>query len=147
MSYQMHRVFCATPGDLEPERRIFYEVAGQVNEAEGMPHGVLLVPVAVEPRMVNKAMFQPVVDANVRACRFFVQVLADTWGPPQRNFRREFELARELGLPMAVFFRRTAPAEPEIAALRAELGGGAFEYDSPEDFGRQLRGVLSGWLG
>lgn len=154
MSYQMQRVFCATPGDLESERHIFYAVVGEVNETVGTPRGALLVPISVEARMVNKAAFQPAVDENVRACRFYVQVLADTWGPPKRNFRREWDLARECCAGVAVFFKRLPPeaaVEPDVAALKTELAtDGAvriFEYSGADDFKDQLRPLLSGWLG
>ena len=45
--YQMHRVFCATSWELEAERQAFHDVVAEVNEAEAMPHRLLLVPPAV----------------------------------------------------------------------------------------------------
>src|SRR5271170_7786072 len=98
MTYKLHRVFCASPGDLEPEREAFHDVIGQVNEAEGMAKSILLVPVSIVPNMVNKLAFQPLVDANVQECTFFVQVLQNTWGPPEKNFEVEYNLARRLAI-------------------------------------------------
>ena len=101
MTYTLHRVFCATPGGLEPERQAFHEVVGQVNETEGMPQSILLVPVSIVPNMVNKLAFQPLVEANVQACKFFVQVLHTTWGPSARNFESEYNLACRLKTDLA----------------------------------------------
>lgn len=94
MPFAMYRVFCAAPG-LELERQAFHEAIGAFNEQKGMPRGVLFVPVSVPVNMTDKRVYQAAVDANVRACRFFVQVLQGTWGPPELNFEREFELAAE----------------------------------------------------
>ena len=62
MSYRMYRVFCATPGDseadLENERQAFYEVVGELNEAEAMPLGILFVTVSVLPNLTNMTVFQ-----------------------------------------------------------------------------------------
>jgi hypothetical protein len=48
MSYRLYRVLCATPSDaeadLENERQAFYEVVGQLNEAEAMPLGYSSFP-------------------------------------------------------------------------------------------------------
>ena len=42
MAYVMHRIFCATPGDLEAEHDAFYQVIAEFNEKHAMPRGVLL---------------------------------------------------------------------------------------------------------
>src|ERR1035438_2083660 len=125
MTYALHRVFCSTPGDLEPERQAFHDVIGEVNEAEGMPRNVLFVPVSIVPLMVNKLFFQPAVDANVRECKFFVQVLQHTWGPPERNFESDYNLACRLkadpGSSMdgvALFFKAADGLEVEPGILQ-----------------------------
>ena len=33
MPYQMHRIFCATPGDVEPELQVFYDAVADLNAA------------------------------------------------------------------------------------------------------------------
>ena len=45
--YRIHRVFCATAWELEGERRAFYDLLGEFNEAEAMRRGVLYVPVSL----------------------------------------------------------------------------------------------------
>jgi|SRR5580658_4721376 hypothetical protein len=150
MSYRMYRVFCATPGDseddLERERQAFHDVLGEVNEAEGMPLGILFVPVSVPPHITNKTSLQRLVDDNVRACTFFVQVLHHTWGPPTRNFEHDFQLANECcadpQLPMegvSVFVKAIEPGA-------AEFKGPASEFKSIDEFKTSLRSQLSSWL-
>jgi len=150
MSFRMYRVFCATPGDseddLERERQAFHEVLGEVNESEGMPLGTLFVPVSVPPHITKKTSFQPVVDDNVRACTFFVQVLHHTWGPPTRNFEREYQLANECcadpQLPMEAVSLFIKAIEPGVA----EFKGSASEFKTMDEFKTSLRSQLSAWL-
>jgi hypothetical protein len=160
MAYTMHRIFCSTPGELEAERRAFDDVVGEVNEADAMPKGILFVPLSIMPYIVNKLPYQPMVDANVRACRFFVQVLHHTWGPPTRNFESEYQLACLLMADpaealdgIAVFFKAADSlqiVEPGILQLKSSLQSQqhpqAFEYAGLDDYKLQLRAQLSDWL-
>ncbi len=87
MAFRFVRVFCSTPGDLEPERQAFHRALNDVNELEGMPRGVLFVPVSIVPNLTNKEWFQSAINENVRECAFFVQL--------GMNFEREYKLAQE----------------------------------------------------
>src|SRR5260221_8266060 len=90
--YQMHRVFCATSRELEPERRAFHAVIAEVNDAEAMPRRMLLVPVTLAS-LRDKRALQHLVDENIRSSSFFLLVLTDGWGPPERHFERDYRLA------------------------------------------------------
>ena len=148
----MYRVFCATPGDseadLENERQAFYEVVGQVNESEAMPLGILFVPVSVVPNLTNLAVFQSVVDENVRACKFFVQVLDHTWGPATRNFEHCFQLATQCCASVSLLLKvpNGRQIEPGVVALRESDDPRALDFDGIEDFRARLRSQLSVWL-
>jgi hypothetical protein len=154
MSYQMHRVFCATPGDLEEERQAFYNVMAEFNSEEAMPRGILFVSVSIVPAMTDKRVFQGPVSENIRACRYYIQVLEDTWGPPQRNFERDYALARKCAadpdLPMqevAVLFKKPLlphQVEPGVLELKRQLD--APEFDTLQEYSLELRRVLSRWL-
>ncbi len=159
MSYTLHRVFCATPLDLEPERQAFHEVIGQVNEAEGMPRGFLFVPVSIVPLMANKLFFQALVEANIRECKFFVQVLQNTWGPPTRNFEPDYSLACRLKDDpasqmegVAVLFKAAdgLQIEPGIQQLKSSLQGrqdrASSQFASLDEYKQQLQTQLSTWL-
>jgi hypothetical protein len=145
MAFEMCRVFCATPGDLEDERQAFYQVMGEFNEREAMPRGVLFVSVSIPPHMTNKLAYRNVVDENVRACKFFVQVLHDTWGPPERSFAREYSMAAQCA-GRAVLFKAPngRPIEPEVLALKQQSAGE--EFGDLDDFKQRLRAQLSAWL-
>ncbi len=152
MSYRMYRVFCATPSDaeadLENERQAFYEVVGQVNEAEAMPRGMLFVPVSVLPNLTNITVYQPSIDENVRTCTFFVQVLDHTWGPGTRNFEPSYRLATQCcaGVSLLLKVPNGRQIEPGVAAFRESQKPPAVTFESLDDFKVHLRSQLSVWL-
>jgi hypothetical protein len=163
MSYRMHRVFCATPGDsesdLEPERQAFYDVIGEVNETEAMPEEILFVPVSVLPNLADLTVFRKPVDDNVRACAFYVQVLHHTWGPAARNFEHQYQLAKQCcadpQLPMkgvSLFFKvpNGRPVEPDVADLKESSAAAQdprfIDFEDLDDFRTRLRSQLSAWL-
>jgi hypothetical protein len=154
MSYQMHRIFCATPGDLEEERQAFYEVMGAFNEEEAMRREILFVSVSIVPQLSDKRVFQGAIGENIRSCRYYVQILEDSWGPPQKNFERDYALAMKCAadpaLPMedvAVFYKKPLlpdRVEPAVNELKARLA--APEFEAVAEFKEQLRRQLSSWL-
>ena len=159
MAYTMHRVFCSTPGDLEPERRIFSDAVGEFNETTAIAQGILFVPLSIVPHMGNLSVFQEAIAANLRASSFFLQVLHDTWGAPPRNFRPIYDLAQRLvthadsGLRGGVAFFKTGGArriEPEVSALKTSLeverDWPVFSFSNAGEFTRQLRAQLTAWF-
>ncbi|HEY3824387.1 MAG TPA: hypothetical protein VGL82_07495 [Bryobacteraceae bacterium] len=145
MAFEMYRVFCATPVDLEDERQAFYQVVGQLNEQVAMPRGILLVPVSLLPHMTDKRAFQLAVDQNVRDCKFYLQVLQNSWGPPERNFKRDYNTASQYAARSILFKALNGgEIEPKISDLKRESGGA--EFTDPEDFRRQVHSLLSNWL-
>jgi hypothetical protein len=159
MAYTMHRIFCAAPAELEPERQAFLEAVSALNEAEAMPRNLQLVPVSIMPYVTNKLAFQSAMDANVRACRYFVQLLQDTWGPPERSFEAEYKMAAQLSEDpaslmkgMALFFKAADGLEvdPGIRELKESAqsrnGSAAYEFASLEQYRQQLQSQLSAWL-
>jgi len=147
MAFRFHRVFCSTPGSLDAECRAFLDVVAQVNE-EIIGLGSLFVPVFLPVNLTNKPALQAVVDQNVEDCSFFVQVLEDTWGPPERNMEHEFQLAchcrDDAALPMksvALFLK-----EPAKAEFRALAGGdSAHDFATLEEFRAGLLVQLREW--
>src|SRR3954449_1246917 len=131
MPYDMHRIFCATPGDLEDERRAFYELIAEFNEQHSVQRNVLFVPVSVTPNMTDTRSFRPAIKDNIRACTFYIQLLEDSWGPPQKNFEREFALAQNFSadpdLPMkeivTLFKKPLLPhrVDADVIALKQSL--------------------------
>ncbi len=155
MPYAMHRVFCAAPGELDEELQSFFRVLAHFNETEAMPRGILLVSVALPVYSTDKRGYQGVVNENIRACRYYIQVLEESWGPPQRNFEREYALAQKClqdpELPMqdvALFFKKPLlphRVEPDIAELK-RAAQPSREFETIQEFERDLRTQLSAWL-
>ncbi len=155
MAYSMHRIFCATPGDLEQERLAFYKVMGEFNETHAMPRGILFVSVSIVPGLVDKRALQPAVSENIRACRYYIQVLEDTWGPPQKNFERDYALAAQCAADPAqpmqevtVLFKKPLvphQVEPAIAELKRQLDADA-DFADISQYERRLHALLARWL-
>jgi hypothetical protein len=158
MPYQMHRIFCAAPGDLEPERQAFYDAVSDFNQAHAMPRGLLFVSISLPALTIDKRPYQAAIGENVRSCRYYVQLLEDTWGPPERNFERDHALAMRCladpAMPMqdvAVFFKKPLvphQVEPGVIELREQKrrDGRLAEFDSPGEFRGLMHEVLFGWL-
>lgn len=160
MQYAMHRIFCAAAGDLEEERSAFYQAVGEFNEAHAMPRNILFVSVSLPPYATDKRPYQAAMSENIRACRYYVQLLEDTWGPPQKNFERDYAIAckcaADPNLPMeevAVFFKKPLlphQVEPSVIELKQKLEaeniGPHADFDTVGEFGQQLHQLLAKWL-
>ena len=158
--YAMHRIFCAAAGDLEEEQTAFYNVVGDFNAAHAMPRNVLFVAVALPYQCLDKRPFQAALTENIRACRYYVQVLEDTWGPAEKNFERDFavacQCAADPGLPMqevAVLFKKPLlPHQVESSIvefkrkLEAENTETHSEFETIEEYTHQLHRLLAKWL-
>jgi hypothetical protein len=92
--FQIHRIFCATPWELEAERGRFHDLIGNFNEMAAMPKGILYVPVTLI-NIRDKRPVQYAVDENIRDCRHYLLLLSEDWGPVERNFRNDYQLALE----------------------------------------------------
>jgi hypothetical protein len=149
--YRMHRVFCATAWELEGERLAFDNALGHINETEAMPKGLLFVPVSLT-NIRDKRPYQFLLEENLRDSRYYILALSDGWGPPERNFQRDYQLAREHcanpALPMRdVALLVRSPASPSPFAAELALAGyPAVAFADVEDFVRVVRARLSGWL-
>ena len=146
--FKMHRVFCATPWEMEAERARFYDVIGEFNEAHSVASGMLYVPVSLT-NIRDKRPMQYLVEENIRDSRHFILLLSENWGPAERNFENDYLLARECAAD---------PALPmhEIALLRRiERSGRSLENGMPEpdaafstidEFKECIRNLLERWF-
>lgn len=146
--YQIHRVFCATAFNLEPERRALEELLGHFNETVAMPRGVLFVP-SFLIRMRDKRPYQVEIDDNIRESRYYLLALAGDWGPPERNFQSDYRLAMRCkddpALPMSdavLLLRRFEDDSPPVPGLPPP----AAEFETIEQFVVAACGILARWL-
>jgi len=146
--YQMHRVFCATPWGMEAERIAFYDIIGRFNEALAMARGILFVPVSLLNTQ-DKRRLQYDIDENIRQCRYFILLLEDSWGPPERNFQRDYRLALQLleapDQPMeaVVWMQKNQPGIPKPLDGMPSPDG---VFGTAPEFDVLLTGMLSAWL-
>jgi hypothetical protein len=152
--YQMHRIFCANPRELEAERRAFYEIVGEFNKHEAMRRGILFVPVALKPGQ-DKRPYQFDVEENIRACRHFILLLSEGWGPVERNFESDYRLALQCvadkALPMrsvAVLGKRQFSGKPRPSGpdLAAGMPDPESTFSTTAEFGECLKALLASWL-
>jgi hypothetical protein len=156
----MHRIFCAAAGDLERERTAFYDVMADFNAAHAMPRNILFVAVTLPSHTIDKRPYQSAVTENIRACRYYIQVLEDTWGPPEKNFERDHAIACQCAAdpeqPMqevAVLFKKPLlphHVEPAVVELKRRLdtenGQPHAEFGTIDEYKQQLHRLLGSWL-
>ena len=145
---------------MEPEREAFYEVVGDFNAAHAMPRNVLFVAVALPFHTIDKRPYQAAITENIRACRYYIQVLEDTWGPPEKNFERDHahacKFAADPGLPMrevAVLFKKPLlphQVEPSVSELKRKIQAdntqAQGEFETVEEYKQLLHRLLADWL-
>jgi hypothetical protein len=153
MQYQMHRVFCATPLDLEEEREAFHQVLVLFNDQEAMKREVLLVGVSIVPLMSDKRAYQRAVDENIRDSRYYILLWDGGWGPPQRNFESDWKLALECAgnpkspMQAAVALQKSGEeCSQQAVGLRNSDGSDPTEYRSIDEFKAQIWQLLVTWL-
>jgi hypothetical protein len=146
--YQMHRIFCATPWELEAERGRFHDLIGRFNETVAMQGGVLYIPVTLA-NIRDKRPLQYAVDENIRESRHYILVLSEDWGPVERNFKNDYHLALQSiadpALPMqsiAVLARKRLPGQ----ALADGLPEPRASFSTFAEFDECVNRLLSEWL-
>jgi hypothetical protein len=145
--FEMHRVYCANAWEMEGERILFYDRVGEINEAALMPRGQLFVPVSL-PGIRDKRPIQYTVDENIRDCSLCVFILVDDWGPEQRDFRHDYEVAMQCladpALPMrdVALLRKISGAAPSVAPGFPEPRA---TFSNMAEFGECVNRLLSAW--
>lgn len=156
MPYDMHRIFVATPLELEDERLTLHETISEFNQDVAMPCNRLIVTVSLPPHMVDKRAYQAAITDNIRAVRYYVQLLEDSWGPPTRNFERDHAIAQKYAAEgthacknVALMFKKPLlphRVDADIVALKHSLGDSLIEFDSPVELKVLFRAMLATWF-
>lgn len=142
----MHRVFCATPWELERERQQFHDLIGEFNET-AIPQGILFVPVSLI-NIRDKRPVQYAVDDNIQQCRNYLLVLLDTWGPPERNFETDYAFAldcvndRESPVRGVSVIAKNVPGKTPAESLPAPQT----TFSDMSEFSAAVKALLSTWL-
>jgi hypothetical protein len=146
--FQTHRIFCATPWELEAERYRFYDVVGRFNEAAAIQKGILFVPVALT-NVMDKRPLQYTIDQNICDCRHYILLLEENWGPEARNFRHDYQLALRCVDDPALPMRSVAVLEKRDPAGRQpaeSLPEPRATFSTLTEFDDCVTALLSEWL-
>lgn len=75
-----YRVFIASPGGLEAERRAFHATLNAYNESEALHRGALFISTGSENTLGGIGRPQAMINELVRECDYCVLLLCDRWG-------------------------------------------------------------------
>jgi hypothetical protein len=151
--FQMHRLFCATPWELEAERGRFHDIVGQFNETVAQREGILYIPVTLV-NIRDKRPFQYVIDENIRDSRHCLFLFSEGWGPPERNFRNDYHQALQAiddpasALESVAVLAKKIPSGVSLVqdSSAADLPAADGTFSSLDSFDICVNGLLSRWL-
>jgi hypothetical protein len=130
------RVFLASPGDLQEERRAAKSIVDDINESLAGFFGVQVELVGWEDTVTRYGRPQEIINRDLERCEVFVGMMWKKWGtPPQvggpytSGFEEEFVTSVE---------RRQAQGKPEISLFFKDV-----EQDFLLDPGEDLKKVLN----
>lgn len=166
-----YRVFIASPGGLESERRIFKDILVAHNDADAIARNCHFQAVGWEITLGGVGRPQEKINEELRQCDLFVLVLWDRWGTPtgakegytsgtQEEYKIALECLNDANAPMreiAVFFKAVEPRRlsdpgPQLTSvldfkrsLEQERTLLFETFDVPEAFGEKLRRHVAKW--
>jgi tetratricopeptide (TPR) repeat protein len=165
-----YKVFIASPGGLEAERKSFKQALVNHNEADAIERSCYFQAVGWEITLGGIGRPQEKINQDLKSCDYFVLVLGGRWGSStgkagvSSGTHEEYMLANELlqnpSFPMreiVVFFRGVDPAilaDPGLQLQKVldfkrqieEDKKLLFEtFDSPESFSDKLKRHLASW--
>ncbi len=79
---KLYRVFIASPGGLDQERRAFKETLSEYNDVDAVERGALFLPVGWELTLPGCGRPQALINQDIEKCDYFVLMLWDRWGSP-----------------------------------------------------------------
>jgi tetratricopeptide (TPR) repeat protein len=167
-----YKIFVASPGGLEDERKVFRDVINSYNDTEAIPRGAHFVPVGWEITLRGVGRAQEKINDEVRQCDFFVLLLWDRWGTPTGSSKHhtsgteeEYDVAwdcyndsKRAMREIIVFFKAVTPrqlSDPGEQLLRvlnfkkkleAEKKLFFDTFDDTSAFGDKFRKYLASWM-
>jgi tetratricopeptide (TPR) repeat protein len=167
-----YKIFVASPGGLEDERKVFRDVINSYNDTEAIPRGAHFVPVGWEITLRGVGRAQEKINDEVRQCDFFVLLLWDRWGTPTGSSKHhtsgteeEYDVAwdcyndsKRAMREIIVFFKAVTPrqlSDPGEQLLRvlnfkkkleAEKKLFFDTFDDTSAFGDKFRKYLALWM-
>lgn len=166
-----YRVFIASPGGLESERKIFRDILTSHNESDAIERGCHFQSIGWEITLGGTGRPQAKINEDLKTCDLFVLVLWDRWGSPtgsdkgytsgtHEEYMVALECLNDSTLPMrdmVVFFkavdsRRMSDPGPQLSdvldfkkSLEKERKLLFETFDTSEAFGEKLRRHVAKW--
>lgn len=168
--WKVIRVFLASPGDLDEERRVAKETVDEINKTWFESLGYHVELMGWEDTVAVFGRAQAIINQDVERCELFIGILWKRWGtPPAKSgpytsgFQEEFEISverrRKTNQPeISLFFKKVHPAQhsdpgPEFQKvlafqkkLRDENTVIYQTFDDVHDFGRKLVRCVSQYV-
>ena len=135
---KLYRVFIASPGGLQDERKAFRDQLREYSDAEAKPRGMLFDPVGWEDTLGAVGRPQSFINEDVRASDFLVLLLWDRWGSPTGKDSSGFSSGTEEEYSVALECYRDATAPMKQIVLMFK-GVDARQINDP---GTELQKVL-----
>lgn len=173
--YKIVRVFIASPGGLEAERKAVADALEEINRRNSSHWKIQFKPVGWEDTIGGNRRPQSLINRDLETCDYFVGILGDHWGSPPESetstisrftsgFHEEYELAQALyakGSMHDIFlFFKSIPSErirdagPSLQSVlgfkekvKADRQPFYYEFPDLEAFSRKVGDTLStvGW--
>jgi tetratricopeptide (TPR) repeat protein len=90
------RVFIASPGGLQSERKAFRRILGEFNDSTALLRGVLFQPVGWEDTLGGAGRPQEIINTELKTCDYFLMILWDRWGSrPHASGKGKFSSGTE----------------------------------------------------
>lgn len=136
--HEIIRIFVASPGGLEAERRAIGDAVDEINRRNSSYWRLQFKAIGWEDTVAGNRRAQGIINRDLETCEYFFGILADHWGsPPQRDisnspkyssgFEEEYELAQKMYREkemrdILLFFKeipdtRTRDAGPSLAKV------------------------------
>lgn len=111
------RVFIASPGDLNEERKVFRDAIDELNKIKCTQMGLHLEALGWEDTLPGRGRPQEIINDDIRRCDLFVLILWKWWGTPTGSYssgsEEEFYIARQLnntsGKPHILLYFKNVP--------------------------------------
>jgi tetratricopeptide (TPR) repeat protein len=173
-SLKEYRVFCASPGGLQRERKAFKEIIESYNKQDASHRGVHFVPVGWEDTLPGGGRPQAKINEEIRTCDYFLLMFWNRWGtapddPKNTKYtsgtEEEYHVALECYKDpahdlsdIALLFKGVARAQmadpgPELSQVikfrnkvESERKFLYKSFDSKKAFEETLRGLLAKWV-
>lgn len=169
-----YRVFIASPGGLNEERKSFKEKLFEYSEDESIERHVSFIPVGWEETLGGIGRPQEIINDEIKKCDFFVLLLWDRWGSPpskdrssnyssgtEEEFYIALECLRDKNQPMrkiVVLFKGVderqlsdpGPQLKKVIEFKRKIEANKIllyeAFDTIEEFTRIIRRHLSRWV-